>query len=169
MASAQGEHVFNAVNALALEMVQVLRGAVSDTKNYPGDSTAANASIDTLVALADELKTARDNAEFRSAGVGDPHNAFLYSDFAARTRTAVRGLISGGPSEHTAAYTAINRMIDDFEKYTLDTVAKTARRNELGAGRRQAFDKWLEDTRLLMLNTYKGIRDAALAVNRLRQ
>ena len=164
--SAQGEHVFNAVNALARKLATEMRAALPVA---PSEArTAAEAAIDALIALATQLGAARDNHEFRSADHGDPHNAERYSQMVAATETAVAGITLGGPSQLTAGYTVLNRNLDNLHALTVDETARASRRGSLAGGRRGPFDQWFTATDELMYTTYRAIRDTALAVARTR-
>ena len=58
-----------------------------------------------------------------------PINANRYSDFANRTRGAVRDIVTGSSSAHTAGYTTINRLLNE-EGYTVRGVQKLLRDRE---------------------------------------
>ncbi|HEX3448404.1 MAG TPA: hypothetical protein VHS97_09130, partial [Isosphaeraceae bacterium] len=148
--SAQGEHIFNAVGDLVMELASYLQTVLISRNlllNPPGNiftfNTTTNApyvaaqqTLNSLRQLAQDAIDARDNAEFRTADRGDPANSSRYSTFASITRTAVRQLATGAASELTQGYTQLNRFLDNIDYYTIDQTARTERRRELPATRR---------------------------------
>lgn len=161
---AQGEHIFNAVDALALELAALLPEMVNDL----GDAAvvaAAAVAIQTLTNTAGTLAASRNNAEFRTAAAGDPINANRYSGMANETRRLVRNICNGA-SAVTTAYTTLNRYLGDIEHYAIDQSARASKRAALNANRRNAFDAWFNATSDELYNTYRALRDAALAVAR---
>ena len=84
------------------------------------------------------------------------------------TETAVAGITLGGPSQQTAGYTVLNRNLDNLAASTVDTIARASRRGSWAGGRRAPFDQWFTATDQLMYDTYRAIRDTALAVARAR-
>jgi hypothetical protein len=164
--SLQGEHVFNALNALAQRLATEMRSALPAA---PSEArTAAEGAIDALIQLATQLGAARDHHEFRSADRGDAHNSDRYSQLVTATETAVAGITLGGPSQLTAGYTVLNRNLDNLNASTVDEIARASRRGSLAGGRRAPFDQWFTATDQLMYDTYRAIREAALAVARAR-
>lgn len=164
IAHAQGEHIFNAVDALALELAGLLPAMVNDGGD-PAVVAAANVAIQTLANTAGTLAASRNNADFRTAAVGDPINANRYSGMANETRQLVRNICNGA-SAVTMAYTKLNRYLGDIEHYTIDQRARASKRQALHANRRNAFDAWFNATSDELYNTYRALRDAALAVAR---
>jgi hypothetical protein len=164
IAHAQGEHIFNAVDALAVELAGLLPAMVNNAAD-PAVVAAALLAIQTLINTAGTLAASRNNADFRTATEGDPINANRYSGMANETRQLVRNICNGA-SAVTTAYTKLNRYLGEIEHYTIDQRARTAKRQALHANRRNAFDAWFNATSDELYNTYRALRDAALAVAR---
>ncbi len=160
----QGEHIFNAVDALADGVADILAAAI--VQNTPA-TAAANQAVQALRLVAAQFGQQRNNQEFRTADRGDPINSVRYSRLTQDTRAAATGATASA-SGATAAYTTFNRYLNDLNHSTVDTVAQARRRATLNANRRNAFDQWFTATEDLMYDVYRAIRDTAAAVARTR-
>jgi hypothetical protein len=165
MGSNQGEHIFNAVGDLAMEMVSDLNKKVNKNAS-PDTLLQAKAAVDRLRDKAMQLIRERNQSDFRTATTGDPANAYRYGQFHRDTKAAVEWIVLGDPSLHTQGYTALNRLLDDMDRITIDQTARNAARGALSRDRQQQFDRWFNSTRALMKSTFEALREAALAVNR---
>ncbi|MBD2385832.1 hypothetical protein [Cylindrospermum sp. FACHB-282] len=167
--SNQGEHIFNALDSLALEQIPEMNKQINQAKpSRIKEKEAAIKAVNHLETLANQLKKERDHPDFRTAPKGDPANAQRYGNFKKDTELNVKKVMTGSPSEHTAGYTSLNRMLDNLDYYTIDQVAHKSGREQLSALRQREFDVWYAATKGLMHSTFTALRDAALATSRTR-
>ncbi|MFE3181083.1 DUF4157 domain-containing protein [Streptomyces violascens] len=161
--STQGEHVFNAVNALALEMAAVLETHFNT--NRPEDmgpelATSVTDSIEALRAQARALGLSRDNHQYRAApaGMGNPANATSYSQYVQQVRRAV-GQATGGtnPVLGWSMLVDLSRQVLDR---AVDQTARSAQARTLGQG----FTTWFDTTSTHMENTFTALLTAVSTV-----
>ncbi|MEU2435575.1 DUF4157 domain-containing protein [Streptomyces rubradiris] len=183
-AHAQGEHIFNALDALAKEAGTTLadrvtaRIALLDGQNLSHDQNVRKAtttwnyqvhkeSLNTAAALAGEL---RDNKRFRSATSGEPMdaqgndpNSMRYGAFGTQVRQAL--LDCGTPSWNNGA--ALVALRNDLMTNITDQVAREVKRNtDLGNSRDRAeFDTWYTKTETQMKALFNELIGAARAVH----
>ena len=173
--SAQGEHIFNALGDLAQELAGVLRGRINPAATAERRNRATTA-IDRLETLAQQFIRSRNNAEFRTASVGDPANDQRYSRFARDTRSAIdrilpqfanETIVSDGGSTHTRGYVEMTRFHRDIDFYTIDAKAQESRKGDFRDKKRKEAEyvAWYNTTRDLLREVYHALLDAAMAVN----
>lgn len=173
--SAQGEHIFNALGDLALQLAVVLRGRINPNATAERRTRALTA-IQRLETLAGQFIQSRNNAEFRTASAGDSANDQRYSRFARDTRSAVdrilpqyanNVIVSDGGSTHTRGYVEMTRFHRDIEFYAIDTIAKDSRLADFNGKKRKEAEylAWYNATRELLSELYRALLDAAMAVN----
>jgi hypothetical protein len=166
--SSQSEHIFNALGDLVKELAEYMwsvLGLSLAEGEIPGTEwNQAAGTLNGLIAAAETAINQRDNADFRTANQGDVRNQARYSDFAERTRRAVRQMVDGGPSEQTQGYTTLNQLQNNIDYYIIDDTARRAGRAALPANRQGQFDQWYDSTKDLMHDIYSLTRDAARRV-----
>ncbi|MET9614271.1 eCIS core domain-containing protein [Kitasatospora indigofera] len=182
-ASKQGEHIFNALNALVQRMhgglTRALELEFSHLDTYGADAaTLANAETARQTAqaslndLGDLIRTAadlRDNARFRSAmqgaakGPDGDANSQSYSAFC----TNVTAAISSCQNRNYAGLSALRGYSDGLIATIKDTTAQGNKSAELGSSARtqREFSTWVTDTETAMRNLYAGLIEAARLVN----
>jgi hypothetical protein len=169
--SSQGEHIFNALGDLVKELAEymweVLALNLAEDEIASPEWNQAAGTLNGLIAMAETAVRLRDNldspnnTDFRSAEEGDVRNQDRYSDFAQRTRQAIRQIVDGGPSEQTQGYTTLTRFQNNIDDYIIDARARTARHDALPANRQGQFDQWEDRTKDLMHDLYKLLKEAA--------
>ncbi|GHH66985.1 hypothetical protein GCM10018781_21600 [Kitasatospora indigofera] len=182
-ASKQGEHIFNALNALVQRMHRGLTRALelefAHLDSYGADAaTLANAETTrqtaqtSLNGLTDLIGTAadlRDNARFRSAmqgaakGPDGDANSQSYSAFCTNVATA----ISTCQNRNYAGLGVLRGYSDGLIATIKDTTAQGNKSTELGSSARtqREFSTWVTDTETAMRNLYAGLIEAARLVN----
>ncbi|WP_329121369.1 hypothetical protein [Streptomyces sp. NBC_01465] len=161
--SAQGEHVFNAVNALALELAGVLDTHL-EANRTPGMSPELAAGVAQAVgALRDQaraLGVSRDNHQYRAApaGQGNPANATSYSEYAQQVRRAVAQATGGAnPVLGWSTLVDLSRQVRDR---AVDQTARAAQQRALGAG----FTTWFDTTNAQLESTFTALLTAVSTV-----
>ncbi|MEU3528969.1 DUF4157 domain-containing protein [Streptomyces sp. NPDC038707] len=181
---AQGEHIFNALDALAKEAGTTLADRVtaridlldgqqlSPEQNVRRATTTWNyqvhkESLNTAAARAAEL---RDNERFRSASRGEPTdaqgndpNSVRYGAFVGQVRDALRAC--GTPEWNNGA--ALVALRENLVATITDQVARDVKRNtDLGNSRdRTEFDSWYTNTENQMKALFNELIGAARAVH----
>ncbi|MFD0392304.1 DUF4157 domain-containing protein [Streptomyces nogalater] len=181
---AQGEHIFNALDALAKEAgttlsdritarVDLLNGQeLSHEQNVRKATVTWNYqvhkdSLDTAAALAARL---RDHERFRSASSGEPTdargddpNSVRYGAFVAQVRQALRDC--GTPDWNNGA--ALVALRENLVATITDQVARQVKRNtDLGNSRdRTEFDTWYTTTENQMKDLFNELVGTARAVH----
>ncbi|WP_318205516.1 DUF4157 domain-containing protein [Streptomyces sp. SCL15-4] len=184
-AHAQGEHIFNALDALAKEAGTTLsrrvtdriglldgQGQLSHEQNVRRATTTWNyqvhkQSLNDAATLAAEL---RDNERFRSASRGEPldaqgndPNSIRYGAFVTQVREALRHC--GTPNWNNGA--ALVALRENLITTITDQVARDVKRNtDLGNARdRTDFDAWYTSTEDQMKALFNELIGAARAVH----
>ncbi|MEU5079932.1 MULTISPECIES: eCIS core domain-containing protein [Streptomyces] len=183
-AHAQGEHIFNALDALAKEAGTTLADRVTarigllDGQDLSNEQKVRKAtktwnyqvhkeSLNTAATLAGEL---RDNERFRSATRGEPMdaqgndpNSMRYGAFVTQVRQALRDC--GTPDWNNGA--ALVALRENLVATITDQVARGVKRNtDLGNSRDRAeFDTWYTNTETQMKALFNELIGAARAVH----
>ncbi|MGW3387120.1 eCIS core domain-containing protein [Streptomyces cinereoruber] len=151
-ASAQGEHVFNAFNALAVELADRLE------REAP-PSSALNTAIATLRQRAARLGELRDNAQFRAApaGQGNSANATSYSQYIQQIRAAMTDVLAGDPTGGWSRLVGLSHTI-------LDRAMDQDAWNYQNSHRpKKAFERWSKETKDAMTDTFSALLSAVSA------
>ncbi|MFI6475951.1 DUF4157 domain-containing protein [Streptomyces sp. NPDC050516] len=179
---AQGEHIFNALDSLALEAGDALVERVTariallegNNKRLTAKQSVGkwnfDVQIDQLreaVVLAKEL---RDNRRFRSATSGEPLNAagqdpnsIRYGDFSTTVRTTLANC--GTPTWNDGA--ALDALKANLITTITDQVAHGVKRNtDLQNGPARAeFDEWYRQTKEQMESLFAQLTGTAKAIH----
>jgi hypothetical protein len=147
----QGEHIFNALGNLALEMHGVMLRALASGAEPP-------AELNTLGTLANELISATNNSRFRTASAGSATNDRDYSAFTQDMRRVVPALLAGSS---LAEFIEMNNLRARVDSSCVDAVAYASRKKDVPDP--AAFEAWYVNTLRLMHATTRAIEDAAMA------
>ncbi|MFJ8386652.1 DUF4157 domain-containing protein [Streptomyces sp. NPDC094438] len=151
-ASAQGEHVFNAFNALAVELANRL------AQEEP-PSAALTTAIATLRQRAARLGVLRDHAQFRAApaGQGNSANATSYSQYIQQIRAAVTDVLASDPTGGWSRLVGLSHTILDR---AMDQDAWNYQNSHQP---RRAFEAWSKETKEAMTDTFSALLSAVSA------
>ncbi|MCX5211088.1 DUF4157 domain-containing protein [Kitasatospora sp. NBC_00240] len=177
-ASKQGEHIFNALNALVDRLREALVALLdrefdhldsySSTPAAHAAATTARQTADQSLAALAGLTTAagrlRDNTRFRSAMTGGAKgpdgdaNSQSYSDFCGSVTAAVRGC-----ANRTWTDTALRGLDAGLIGTIKDTTAQSNKATELGSSNKtqREFSAWVTETETAMRNLFTGLITAA--------
>ncbi|MFI9028534.1 hypothetical protein [Streptomyces sp. NPDC053560] len=185
-ASKQGEHVFNALDALAMKVHATLKDMresrigelnqqVKSKSLSPEQAGRAGAQrgvkeqLDRLRDSAAEAGRKRDHARFRSAmqgaakDAGGDQNSRDYSELSNAVMSA---LATCGTSQWRGGAALQSYRGARLESIIIDQVARQQLRdNELPKSDNRAFDAWFEETRAAMHALFEDIIDTADAMH----
>ena len=179
---AQGEHIFNALDSLALEGGEALVERVSarlemlrgNQKTLTVSQSLGKWNFDVQVAELNKsvalARGLRDNTRFRSASQGEPLNAagqdpnsIRYGEFSGTVRTALA--TCGTPTWDNGA--ALDALKANLITSITDQVARGVKRGTdlLNASARAEFDRWYRDTTTQMESLFAVIIGTAKEIH----
>ncbi|MEU6116101.1 hypothetical protein ABZ840_16425 [Streptomyces sp. NPDC047117] len=185
-ASKQGEHVFNALDALAMKAYTTLKGmrderigqlnqqvtSKSLSKEQAGRAAGQSGVKERLEQLrtrAEEAGRKRDHARYRSAmqgaekGAGGDQNSRDYSQLSNAVMSA---LATCGTSGWRGGAALQSYRGARLESIIIDQVARQQLRdNELPKSDNKAFDAWFDETRAAMNELFEDIIGTADAMH----